>query len=280
MIWNNLLIFNEDDIEERFTEVCRVTRLAISRGCEPDSVAVDYQWNLHHALPWILSLTERLPSHVVHDTINFFSALGCDLEGRDSDGMTPLLSACSSTPLSQMPTMFIAEGADVHAVSPDGWNALHHILYHSVDRLDRYDHAQATLVALLRGGCDPNALSERVDSPSMLARRYGNRRLWDNVLRLAGYRLRKVSCKASENGDIMVVVSGREDDDILPNSSLSLEAYIDMRKNLWKRRIGLISHGEDTDEEVADEDLSDWHTDEELSGEDLDEITTEDELSD
>lgn len=257
-----------------------MTRLAVSRGCEPDSVCVDYQWNLHHALPWILSFTERLPSCVVHDMVNFFSDLGCDLEGRDSYGMTPLLSACSSTPLSQMSTIFIAEGADVHAVSSNGWNALHHIL---CDSIDQYDHAQATLVALLRGGCDPNALSVRAESPSMLARRYGNRRLWDNVLKLAGYRLRKVSCKTGENRDIIVVVSGREDDDILPNSSLSLEVYTDMHKNLWKeyqRRISPISHNEDTDEEAADKDLSDWNTDEELSGEDLDETTTEDELSD
>lgn len=300
VIWGHLLSVNKD-IESGFTRACRMTRLAISQGCEPDLVPVDYQRNLHYTWPWILFLTRRLPSRVVHDTVKFFSALGCDLEGRGSFGMTPLLSACSSTPPSQIPMTFIAEGADVHAVSSNGWNALHHILHHSVDRFDRYGHAQATLVALLRNGCDPNALSERVDSPSMFARRYGNGRLWDNVLKLAGYRLRKVSCKASENGDIMVVVSGREDDDILPNSSLSLEAYIDMRRNLWKeyqRRIGPVSHDEDTDEEAADKDLSDWNTDgelndemsgeelvcditdEELSGEDLDETTTEDELGD
>jgi len=277
-----------------------MTRLAISQGCEPDSVFVDDQCNSHHALLWILLVKKRLPSRVMHDMVNFFSALGCDLEERDSIGMTPLLSACGSPLSFRTAMMFIAEGADVRAVSSNGWNALHHILYHSVDRFDQYDHAQATLIALLRGGCDPNALSERVDSPSMLARRYGNRRLWDNVLKLAGYRLRKVSCKAGENRDIIVVVSGREDDDILPNSSLSLEAYIDMRRNLWKeyhRRICPICRDEDTDEEAADKDLSDRNTDEELndemsseelcditdeelSGEDLDETTTEDELSD
>jgi hypothetical protein len=258
VIWNNLLGVNEDDIEECFTGACRMTRLAISQGYEPDSVSVDYQLNLHHSLPWMLLFTKRLPSRVVHDTVNYFSALGYNLAGRVtlfSACRITLFSACRSTPLPQVRMIFTAGGA--HAVSSNGWNSLHHILRHSIDR---YDHAQATLVALLRGGCDPNALSERAESPSMLARRYGNRRLWDNVLKLAGYRLRKVSCKASENGDIMVVVSGREDNNILPNSSLSLEAYIDMRKNLWKeyqRRIGPISHDEGTDEEAADKDLSD-----------------------
>ena len=239
--------------------------------------------DLHHASPWILLFTKRLLlSHVVSNMVNFFLALGCDLQGRDSQEMTPFLTACARTPCSLMAMAFIAEGADVHAVHWDGSNPLHHIFDQFDDSkfVDPYGQAQATLIALLRGGCDPNALNTWVESPSMLARRNGNKRLWDNVLELVGYRLRKVSCKASENGYIMVVVSGREDGDILPNSNLSLEAYIDMRKNLWKRRIGLISHGEDTDEEVADEDLSDWHTDEELSGEDLDEITTEDELSD
>ena len=235
MIWDKLLKVNEDDIEEGFARACRMTRLAISQGCEPDSVSVDYQWNLHHALPWILLSTERLPSHVAHDIVNFFSALGSDLEGRDWSGMTPLLSACVNTLLSQIPMTFIAEGADVRAVSSNGWNALHHILFQFGENnsVAQCDHVQATLVALLRGGCDPNALNIRVDSPSMFAR-CGNWRLWDNVLKLAGYRMRKVSCKASEIGDIIVVVSDREDDDILPNSSLSLRAYIDMRKNLWK----------------------------------------------
>ena len=212
-----------------------MTRLAISQGCEPDSVSIDHQWNLHHALPWML-LFKRLSSHVMHDMVNFFSALGCDLERRDRDGMTPLLSACINTPHSRMLMAFIAKGADVRAVSSNGWNALHHILFQFHNSsVDRYDHVQATLVALLRGGCDPNALNTWAESPSMIARRRGNGRLWDIVLKLAGYRLRKVSCKASGNGDIMVVVSSREDDDILPNSSLSLEAYIDMRKNLLEK---------------------------------------------
>ena len=280
MIWDNLLINNEDDIEEGFTGACRMTRLAISQGCEPDSVSVDYQWNLHHALPWMF--TKTLPSGVMRDMVNFFSALGCDLEGRDSEGMTPLLNACTGTPRSLTAMAFIAKGADVHAVHWNGSNALHHILsqFDYSNSVDPYGQAQATLIALLRGGCDPNALNMWVESPSMLARRSGNRRLWNNVLKLVGYQLRKVSYKASKNRYIMVVVSGREDGDILPNSSLSLEAYIDMCKNLWKRRLGPISYDEDTGEEVADEDLSDWNIDEELSGEDLDETTTEDELSD
>jgi len=82
-----------------------MTRLAISQGCEPDSVATDYRWNLHGASPQTPLFILRLPSHmdVMHGIAIFLSALGCStMQDGNFDSMSTVRSVWLNQRLSQI----------------------------------------------------------------------------------------------------------------------------------------------------------------------------------
>ena len=52
-----------------------------------------------------------------------------DLEPQDETGCTPLLNACYVGCTRSFILLLLREGASVHAVDTEGWNAIHQIHY-------------------------------------------------------------------------------------------------------------------------------------------------------
>lgn len=128
-----------------------------------------------------------------------------DLEEEDRRGCTPFLSALINDNFYTMFNMMeplIARGANIHAKSRDGQNAIHKLLWFSPYGMNRWRNYEShecllflsILSSLVEAGCDPNALDIRGLSPSDYARTTESSWLgWLNALRMAGCRVQRVS---------------------------------------------------------------------------------------
>lgn len=122
-------------------------------------------------------------SPIVEEALQYWLALGFNLEHRDAKGNTSLLHAACTSNLKRnwgfkYFRLLIKYGADVHAVNDQGLGPLHLTLksafhrhrYHSKPAWGSWPNGvEEKLVALLEAGCDPNAMDHLGKTPSQYA---------------------------------------------------------------------------------------------------------------
>lgn len=152
----------------------RMLRLFIRAGCDINSVALGGN-------PLYFTVSRSLPgSEIIHEgeistLVNLLVCLGCEIEHRNSDGLTPLLyNAC----IPQWHGVVVMRellqwGADPHATTNLGEGPLHLAIAFSIPGTmheeSEFNSLRERLALLLDAGCDPNLRDGAEHTPSDFA---------------------------------------------------------------------------------------------------------------
>lgn len=152
----------------------RILRLFIRAGCDINSVTLGGN-PLHFTVSRSLPGSEVIEEDEISTLINLLVCLGCDIEHRNSDGLTPLMyNSCiprwhGSAVLREL----IQWGADPHATTNLGEGPLHLAIAFSIPGTvhgdAEFNSLRERLAILLDGGCDPNLRDKDGHTPSDFA---------------------------------------------------------------------------------------------------------------
>lgn len=218
----------------------QLSNLAINYGCDPNIIEIPSCGSIIHF--FILYYRSRIlkdPSfHLAinkyHDIFSSMVKMGCELEGRDQDEDTALLSACY-LPEPNMIAALIDIGADINATDGDGDGVLHHILYARKIHCD-FENLGRGLEILLINKADPNHLNNFGLSPSDHASVLSIKvSLWDKAVEHAGYKtlvIKGVLPQCGHLEEVTIIVSAGFEVDknsTLPISNLTVEEWLKRR---------------------------------------------------
>ncbi|ERF76472.1 hypothetical protein EPUS_06134 [Endocarpon pusillum Z07020] len=257
----------------------RMTAAAVERNCDPNMPTMHEPENIMHCAirelwRWVSNAGKNAGNLVCHVQLSgLFSdliAMGCELEGRDPYGRTPLLLACFKKQYGVL-KILDSKGADVTALDNHGAGALHLLLAYTKNHED-YEEEQLrdALITALVNGCDPNKLSTDIalsptDFCSATRVRWD---AWTKALSYVGYTLLETAeVEPATSGFTWVVVSTDYHDGLkLPVSNSTLDDWKAERSRIRWGYFSRIYEASDVDDSVsaaseAHEDITEWEDD-------------------
>lgn len=236
-----------------------LSNLAISHGCDPNIIVFPHNDNMLHRFIWNVHQGNEsvknanvsgsyniahLPVNKVCEVFSSMVGMGCELEGRDLNGETALLRACSMLG-PKMIAALIDIGADINATDNHRNGVLHQILIGAeIMHPDCEDSLYRGLTVLLANNADPNHFNNLGGSPSDYAlKRPTSLDAWKKAIEDAGYKILTLTLKSKiddlgseediEEIMISVIVSaGFElsgDNTTLPVSNITLVEWLKKR---------------------------------------------------
>lgn len=222
------------------------SKLAINYGCDPNTFSTAFRGTIIHCFITlyrsIIAATKILNNSVFQLAINnyrdIFSSMvqmGCELEERDQDDDTALLSACY-LPEPNMIAALIDIGADINANDGHGDGVLHRILHARDSHYGFENNCDCGLGILLANKADPNHLNKVGQSPSHLAWTLSIKvSVWNKAIEHAGYKALIIKGVLPECGHLeevtIIVSAGFEVDNnsTLPISNLTVGQWLKRR---------------------------------------------------
>ncbi|GES60285.1 ankyrin repeat protein [Aspergillus terreus] len=177
----NAFWYRSSDYSIPRSTLSRILRLFVSAGCDINSVALGGS-PLHFTVGHTSPGAKMIDESEIQVLVDLLVCLGCDIEHRNADGLTPLLFNAIVPRWHGVAILraLLQWGANPHATTNFGEGALHLAIAFS-DPASLHGHGGANslesrLVLLLRAGCDPALRDVHGHSPSDFA--MGSPKTW------------------------------------------------------------------------------------------------------